>query len=67
MGAHDPVVLQAITNVTSRYSPEDWWALAPRQRTRAIYEEIRKLDATRMSRRLALVGKRTEKPVYEVA
>jgi hypothetical protein len=67
MGAHDPVVLQAIANVASHYSEEDWWALAPRQRTLVIYDEIRSLDAERMKRRLTLVGKRTEKPLYEVA
>jgi outer membrane lipopolysaccharide assembly protein LptE/RlpB len=67
MGAHDPVVLQAISNVASRYSDEDWWALAPRQRTQAIYDEVRRLDAERMKRRLTLVGKRVEKPIYEVA
>ena len=67
MGAHDPLVLQAITNVSSRYSEEDWWALTPRQRTRAIYDEIRMLDAERMKRRLTLVGRRADKPVYEVA
>jgi hypothetical protein len=67
MGVHDPVVLQAIANVAGRYSEEDWWALAPRQRTRAIYDEIRTLDAERMRRRLTLVGKRAEKPLYEVA
>ena len=67
MGARDPVVLQAITNVACRYSEEDWWALAPSQRTQAIYDEIRSLDAERMRRRLTLVGKRAEKPLYEVA
>jgi hypothetical protein len=67
MGAHDPVVLQAIANLSTRYSEEDWWALAPRRRTLAVYDEIRSLDAERAKRRLALVGKRAGKPVYEVA
>jgi len=40
----DPIVLQAITNVTDRQPMEGWLGVSPRARTQAIYEEIRRLD-----------------------
>lgn len=44
MTGRDPIVLTAIRNVMGRQSSEDWWALSPRQRTEAIYVELRRLD-----------------------
>jgi hypothetical protein len=43
----DPVVAQAIENVTSRFRAEDFWTFPPHERTQAIYDEIKRLDRTR--------------------
>jgi hypothetical protein len=40
----DPVVVQAIENVTARQPMEEWWALSPGVRTHVIYDEVRRLD-----------------------
>ena len=40
----DPVVAQAIANVSGRQPMEEWWALSPGVRTHAIYDEVRRLD-----------------------
>ena len=45
MTGRDPIVLTAIRNVEGRQSCEEWWAMLPRQRTEAIYAELRRLDA----------------------
>lgn len=45
MVGHDPVVMQAIRNVTDRHSMDHWSALSASQRTKAIYDEIKRLDA----------------------
>jgi hypothetical protein len=47
MDGHDPVVMQAIENAIEKHPIDDWWACSPRQRVRAIYDEIRRLDANR--------------------
>ncbi len=41
----DPVFQQAFEAVRKSYSDEAWNALAPRQITEAIYQEIRRIDA----------------------
>ncbi len=33
-----------------RQSTDEWWALSPRQRTEAIYAELRRLDAETLVR-----------------
>ncbi|HTI79418.1 MAG TPA: hypothetical protein VL614_03085 [Acetobacteraceae bacterium] len=50
MTGRDPFVLTAIRNVEGRHSPYEWWALPPRQRTEAIYAELRRLDAETLAR-----------------
>jgi hypothetical protein len=52
MTGHDPIVLTAIRNVMGRQSTEDWWALLPRQRTEAIYAELRRLDTETLVRNI---------------
>jgi hypothetical protein len=45
----DPVVAQAIKNVTGRHHTEDFWVISPHERTQAIYDEINRLDRARMN------------------
>lgn len=52
MTGHDPIVLTAIRNVEGRQSCEEWWAMLPRQRTEAIYAELRRLDAATLPREI---------------
>lgn len=47
----DPVVIQAISNVRQRYSPQEWAALAPHEVTAQIYLELRRLDLQRVEPR----------------
>jgi hypothetical protein len=49
MTGPDPIVLTAIRNATERHSAYEWWALPPRQRTEAVYAELRRLDARALS------------------
>ena len=65
--ARDPVVVQAIANVTSRQPMEDWWALSPGVRTHAIYDEIRRLDRASSSRSVAPIEDDTGNPRYQMA
>jgi hypothetical protein len=44
----DPIVAQAIAIVAAHQPMEEWWSLAPGVRTHAIYDEIRRLDRTRV-------------------
>ena len=43
-GFRDPVVAQAIETVTGRHQAEDFWVFSPHERTKAIYDEIKRLD-----------------------
>ena len=47
-GFRDPVVAQAIENVTGRHQAEDFWAVSPHERTEAIYDEIKRLDLAKV-------------------
>jgi hypothetical protein len=47
----DAVFHQAYETVRQRYEDEAWATLEPRERTRAIYSEMRRLDAARASAR----------------
>jgi hypothetical protein len=68
MDARDPVVLRAIRNIEERYSPEDWWAMPPRQRAGAIYAEIGRLDALALEEARASLHQQEHPPlVYAVA
>jgi hypothetical protein len=67
MDSRDPVVLQAIRNVAARYTPASWWAAPARERTRAIYEEIRRLDVEALRRRTLLPEPSEKAEEYELA
>jgi hypothetical protein len=41
----ESVVLVAIARASSKYSPDEWFGLSSSERTRAIYDELRELDA----------------------
>ena len=41
----ESVVLVAIARAASKYAKHEWFELPPSQRTRAIYRELRQLDA----------------------
>jgi hypothetical protein len=45
----ESAVLVAIARATSKYSPDEWFGLPSSQRTRAIYRELRQLDAAAAS------------------
>jgi hypothetical protein len=62
MGGHDLVVMQAIKNFLERHPANDRWTLPAHERTRAIYDEIKRLDAKEM-----LPRRRVEKPADEMA
>jgi hypothetical protein len=64
----DPVVVQAIANVTSRQLMEDWWALSPGVRTHAIYDEIRRLDRAWSNKSAAPIEQENaSSPHYQMA
>jgi hypothetical protein len=42
--------MRAIRKLIERHSECEWWALPADQRTQAIYEEIKRLDADRAAR-----------------
>jgi hypothetical protein len=44
----DPIVMQAIKNVTHSQVGADWWSHRQREITQAIYDEIRRLDRERV-------------------
>ena len=44
------VVLVAIARAASKYAKHEWFELPPSQRTRAIYRELRQLDAAASGR-----------------
>jgi hypothetical protein len=45
----DPVVAQAIKNVTGRHEADYFWAFLPRERAQSIYDEVKRLDRARMN------------------
>jgi hypothetical protein len=49
----DPIVAQAIENVTRRHQAEEFWAISPHERTQAIYDEIKRLDRAGPNRAVA--------------
>jgi hypothetical protein len=63
----DPVVVQAIANVTSRQSMEDWWAFSPGVRTHEIYDEIRRLDRAGASESAGPINEDAHSPRYLMA
>ena len=46
----ESVVLVAIARAASKYAEHEWFELPPSQRTRAIYSELRQLDAAASGR-----------------
>jgi hypothetical protein len=44
----DPIVMLAIENVTCGQADVDWWSHRQTETTRAIYDEIRRLDRERV-------------------
>lgn len=46
----DEIVLVAIARAASKYTPLEWFALPSNHRTRAIYRELRQLDAATSGR-----------------
>jgi hypothetical protein len=52
----DPIVMQAIENVTYGQDEPDWWSHRKTEITQAIYDEIRRLDRERVET-IALVGR----------
>jgi len=62
MDGRDPVVMQAIRNIMEHHSNNEWWALSASQRTQAIYDEIKRLDA-----KGSLSTRRIAKPAVEMA
>jgi hypothetical protein len=50
MDTCDPVVTNAIKNVTGRKTTELWWEYSLHERTQAIYDEIRRLDGERLKK-----------------
>jgi hypothetical protein len=63
----DPVVVQAIANVTAELAMEEWWALAPGVRTHAIYDEIRRLDLAWADAADASVDEDADRAHYQIA
>ncbi len=63
----DPVVVQAIANVTAQQPEEEWWALAPGVRTHTIYDEIRRLDRVCANDSAAPIKEDADRPRYQVA
>jgi hypothetical protein len=51
----DKVVLVAIARAASQYTPLEWFALPSNHRTRAIYRELRLLDAATSGRPQGMV------------
>jgi hypothetical protein len=41
---------RAVQRARRAYSPTDWTTIAPRERTDAIYRELRRIDADRAAR-----------------
>jgi hypothetical protein len=50
---HDPIVMRAIRKLIERHSEGEWWAMSAGQRTQAIYDEIKRLDAETAARAMA--------------
>ena len=50
MNGHDPVVMRAIRKMIEHHAEVEWWAMPASQRTQAIYDEIKRLDADRAGR-----------------
>jgi hypothetical protein len=63
----DVVVMQAITNVTDRQPMDRWWQVSPGDRTKAIYDEIRRLDQARAHGTFALAERNAETPRNQAA
>ena len=49
----DPVVMQAIDNVAASWPVDEHWGYSSRERTQAIYDEIKRLDLARASASVA--------------
>jgi hypothetical protein len=54
----DPIVAQAIRNVTSEQALMERRGTSPRQITQAIYDEIRRLDRARVNETMSPVSAR---------
>jgi hypothetical protein len=52
MSQPDAVFMQAFDTVRRRYSVDEWLSLPPRQITRQIYDEMRRLDLMRAEKML---------------
>ena len=59
--------MQAITNVTDRQPMDGWWEVSPGDRTQAIYDEIRRLDQTRVNGTSALAEWNADNPRNQTA
>ena len=64
--SRDPIVMQAIKNVTHSQVEADWWSHRQSEITQAIYDEIRRLDRERVEA-VASVGRRNDQFQIEVA
>jgi hypothetical protein len=62
----DPVVVQAIENVTYNKQMDEWWALSPGVRTHAIYVEIRRLDQAWANGPIAPIEETAGGPGYQM-
>lgn len=62
MKQRDPVVVKAITNVTSRQPVEELMGLPRYGRIQAIYDEIRRLDRVRVTKTIEPTNGRTSRP-----
>jgi hypothetical protein len=49
----DPVVMQAIDNVAATWPADEHWGYSSRERTQAIYDEIKRLDLARVNASIA--------------
>ena len=62
----ESVVLVAIARAASKYTPLEWFELPSGQRTRAIYLELRQLDAATCGRPQEMVKlRRSERARYD--
>jgi hypothetical protein len=58
----DPVVAQAIKNVTGRHQADYYWVFLPHERTQSIYDEVKRLDQARMDEAIPPRKKEAGKP-----
>jgi hypothetical protein len=65
LSGRDPVVMQAIDNVAATWPADEHWGYSSRERTQAIYDEIKRLDLARVNASVAQPrrqGVRSEPP-----